>query len=142
VALLKAAIFVALLTLTVVGLPLAIWFLVRWSLLAQVVALEEQPARGALRRSARLVRRHWPRTASVVLLVAGVGLLLGPFIGTLMLLLTSASFNVVNVVAGLIYVFTLPFVAVVTTYLYFDLLVRERLASEQPVHRAILPAEI
>ena len=68
--------------------------------------------------------------------------MLGPFVGTLMLLLTSASFNVVNLVAGLIYVFTLPFVAVVTTYLYFDLTVREALASEQPARRAILPAEI
>ena len=140
-ALLKAAIFVALLSLTVVGLPLAIWLLVRWSLLAQVVALEEHPDEGALRRSAELVRRRWPRTASIVL-VASVGLLLGPFVGTLMLLLTSASFNVVNLIAGLIYVFTLPFVAVVTTYLYFDLSVRERLASEQPFRREILPAEI
>ena len=114
----------------------------RWSLLAQVVALEEHPAQGALRRSSGLVRRHWPRTASIVLLVAGVGLMLGPFVGTLMLLLTSASFNLVNVIAGLIYVFTLPFVAVVTTYLYFDLAVREALAHEQPVRREILPAEI
>jgi len=142
VALLKAAIFVALLSLTFVGLPLAIWLLVRWSLLAQAVALEDHPAPGPLRRSAGLVRGNWPRTASIVLLVAVVGLLLGPFIGTLMLLLTSASFNLVNLIAGLIYVFALPFVAVVTTYLYFDLAVRERLAPEQPVRRAILPAEI
>jgi hypothetical protein len=141
-ALLTAAIAVALLSLTVVGLPFAIWLLVRWSLLAQVVALEEHPAHGALRRSARLVRRRWPRTASIALLVAGVGLMLGPLVGTLMLLLTSASFAFVNVLAGLIYVFTLPFVAVVTTYLYFDLVVREHLAPERPVRREILPAEI
>jgi hypothetical protein len=142
VALLKAAIFVALLSLTFVGIPFAIWLLVRWSLIAQVVALEERPHERALRRSSELVRGHWPRTASIALLVSGVGLMLGPFIGTLMLLLTSASFNVVNVIAGLIYVFTLPFVAVVTTYLYFDLTVRKALAHEEPVRRAILPAEI
>jgi len=141
-ALLKAGIAVALLSLTVVGLPLAIWLLVRWSLLAQVVALEESPARDALPRSSELVRRHWPRTASIALLVAGVGLILGPFIGTLMLLLTSATFNVVNLVAGIIYVFTLPFVAVVTSYLYFDLAVRERLEASQPVRSEILPAEV
>jgi hypothetical protein len=141
-ALLKAAIIVALLSLTVVGLPFGIWLLVRWSLLAQVVALEEHQARGGLRRSATLVRGHWPRTASVALLVAGVGLLLGPLLGTILLLLTSASFAFVNVLAGLIYVFTLPFVTVVTTYLYFDLAVREALAHEQPGRREILPAEI
>ena len=141
-ALLKAAIIVALLSLTVVGLPFGIWLLVRWSLLAQVVALEEHPSRGALRRSAALVRGHWPRTASVALFVAGVGLLLGPLLGTILLLLTSASFAFVNVLAGLIYVFTLPFVTVATTYLYFDLSVRQALAHEQPGRLAILPAEI
>jgi hypothetical protein len=141
-ALLKAAISVAVLSVTVVGLPFAIWLLVRWSLLAQVVALEEHPARGPLRRSSGLVHRHWPRAASIVLLVAGVGLMLGPLVGTLMLLLTSASFNFVNLLAGLIYVVALPYVAVVTTYLYFDLAVRESLAPGQAVRREILPAEI
>ena len=41
--------------------------------------------------------------------------------GTVLLLFTAASFNVVNLVAGCIYVFALPFVAIATTYLYFDL---------------------
>ena len=47
-----------------------------------------------------------------------------------------------NLVAALIYVVTLPFVAAVTTYLYFDLLVRERLAPEQMPRGEVLPAEI
>jgi hypothetical protein len=139
--LLRAAIVVAILVVTVFGIPIGIWLLVRWSLLAQVIVLEDHPARGAMRRSGRLVGRHWAKAGSLMLLVAGVGLLLGPVVGTLLLLLTSASFDFVNLVSGLIYVVTLPFVAVVTTYLYFDLLVRERLAPEATTAQ-VLPAEI
>jgi hypothetical protein len=140
--LLAAAIGIALLVVTVFGIPIGIWLLVRWSLLAQVVVLENHPPRGALRRSGRLVGRHWAKAGSLVLVVAGLGLLLGPVVGTLLLLLTSASFDFVNLLSGAIYVITLPFVAVVTTYLYFDLLVRERLAPAPETSAQVLPAEI
>ena len=128
--------------MTVVGIPYGIWLMIRWSFVAQVVALEQHAVRGALRRSGRLVGRRWFRAASITLVVAGTGLLLGPVVGTLLLLLTSASFDFVNLLSALIYVVTLPFVAVVTTYLYFDLLVRERLAPEQAPRVEVLPAEI
>jgi len=140
--LLAAAIVVALMSVTVVGLPIAIWLLVRWSLLAQVVVLEDRKARGALRSSGRIVGGRWPRAASITLALAGTGLLLGPVVGTLLLLFTSASFDFVNLVSALIYVVTLPFVAAVTTYLYFDLVVRERLAPERAPRGEVLPAEI
>jgi hypothetical protein len=45
----------------------------------------------------------------------------------------------VNVVAGVIYAVTMPFVALTTAYVYFDARVRSELAREQP---AELPAEI
>ena len=86
----------------------------------------EHDKRRPLRRSAGLVRGHWWRAASLTAVVTGTGLLVGPFVGVLMLFVTGASFNVVNLVAGLVYVFTLPFAAIVSTYLYFDLLVAER----------------
>jgi hypothetical protein len=140
--LLSAAIVVAILSLTVVGIPIAIFLAVRWSFLAQVVVLEGRGRRGTLHRSGRIVGRRWARAGSLILLVDGTGLLLGPVVGTLMLLLTSASFDFVNLVSALIYVFTLPFVAVVTTYLYFDLVVRERLAPEREAAAQVLPAEI
>ena len=140
--LVRAAIVVAVLDLTVIGIPFAVWLIVRWSLVAQVVALEDHPARGALRRSGKLVHGHWLRVAMLTLLVTGTGLLLGPVVGTLMLLVTSASFDVVNLAAGLVYAVTLPFVAVATSYLYFDLLVRARLDVRETEVGSILPAEI
>ena len=112
------------LDLTLVGLPIAVWLTIRWSLLAQAVVLEGESATGALRRSAGLVRGQWWRTASLTVFVTGVALLLGPFVGALLLLVTSASFDVVNLASDLVYVFVLPFAAVATTYLYFDLLSR------------------
>jgi LytS/YehU family sensor histidine kinase len=87
----------------------------------------------ALRRSARVTRGHWWRTATVVVGIAGVALLLGPAVGVLTLLFTGAAFDLVNLMAALVYVVALPFAAIVTTYLYFDLAARQEAeAAEEP----------
>jgi hypothetical protein len=140
-AVVRAAAVVVILDLSVVGIPVAIWLLVRWSLLAQVVVLEPGGAEAPLRRSAAFVSGRWWRVALFTLVVSGVGLFLGPFVGGLMLLATTASFNVVNLVASLIYTVTMPFVAIATTYLYFDLSTRSELAARVPRVRE-LPAEV
>ena len=85
-ALVRAALVVAVLDLSVVGIPVAAWLTVRWSFLAQVVALEDEQRRHALRRSGTIVKGHWLRVASIVVFVSGLGLLLGPVVGTLLLL--------------------------------------------------------
>jgi hypothetical protein len=129
--LLLAALAVAILDLTVVGLPLAIWLTIRWSLLAQTVALEDESATGSLRRSARLVRGHWWRTATLTIFVTGLALALGPLVGTLLLFATDASFDVVNIASDLVYVVVLPFAALATTYLYFDLAARSVVRADR-----------
>ncbi|HEY1368556.1 MAG TPA: Vps62-related protein [Gaiellaceae bacterium] len=139
-ALAGAALVIALLSLSAVGLVIAVWLTIRWSLLSQVVMLDEGASR-PLRASARLVRGHWWRVASVGVFVTGIGVLLGPLIGTLCLFVTSASFDFVNLVSALVYVVALPFVAITTTYLYFDLSVRRRLEEEAPIDADVLPAE-
>jgi hypothetical protein len=48
----------------------------------------------------------------------------------------------VNLVSALVYVVTLPFVAITATYLYFDLLVRHTLEDEKTAESAVLPAKI
>jgi hypothetical protein len=134
-----AALVVILLGLTVFGAVVGAVLIVFWSMLAYVVMLEASPSRRPLLRSARLVRHHWWRTASVTAFVTGVALLLGPLAGTILLFITSASFNIVNLVSAVIYVATLPFAAITTTYLYFDLDLREHLeATSAP---DVLPAE-
>jgi hypothetical protein len=139
-ALLGAVIVCTVLSLTGAGIVIGAFLLVRWSLLPQAAVLEG--ARRPLRRSALLVRGHWWRTASITLFVTIPALLVGPVLATLLLLLTTASFDVVNLIAAVVNMVTLPFAAVVITYLYFDVLVRGRVEQEQPAADGILPAEI
>jgi len=139
---LLAALVVALLNLVIFAIPIAIWLIVRWSLLAQVIQLDDEKRPGALRRSATLVRGHWWRVALFTLVVTGLGLLLGPVVGGLMLLVTTAAFNVVNLISGVVYTATMPFVAIATTYLYHDLKTRAVLEAREPVPTGPLAAEV
>ena len=128
------------LTATVYLSPVALWLAVRWAFLAQVVELEDVSGRDALRRSGALVRGRWFRVASLV----GVGLVLalaiGPLIGAVLIILTQAPFALLNVVSGIVYALAMPFVAITTTYVYFDARVRAEL--EPRGAPADLPAEV
>jgi hypothetical protein len=64
----------------------------------------------------------------------------GPLLGALLILVTDAPFWLVNVVAGVVYAVTMPFVALTTAYVYFDARVRRELAGERGSVQ--LPAEI
>ena len=139
-ALLVAVVVVSLLASSFYLLPIAIWLAGRWALLVPAVELEDVGALAALRRSRRLVRGHWLKVASLVVAGGGLVLLLGPVVGALLILATSAPFWLVNVVAGVIYAVAMPFVALTTAYLYFDCRVREELHAEETGDR--LPAEI
>jgi hypothetical protein len=119
--------------------PVAVWLAVRWALIVPVVELEGHPTRGALRRSARLVRQEWLKVALVVIVGGGLALLAGPLIGALLIVGTSAPLALLNVVAGVVYAVTMPFVALATAYVYFDTRVKDEHAVESPDE---LPAEI
>ena len=139
-ALFLAVVVVALLTSTLLLIPVAIWLAVRWSLIAPVVELEHRRALDAVRRSHRLVGGDWLKVGSLTILAAGVALTIGPLVGALLIIATDAPFAVLNMVAAVIYAVTVPFVALLTAYVYFDVRVGDELepASEQ----ADLPAEI
>ena len=137
------AIFVAVLvvlTTSVFLIPVALWVAVRWSLVAPVVELEDRPAYEALRRSGELVRGRWLRVGSLVGLGGLIALAAGPLIGALLIFVSSSSLALLNLVAGIVYAVALPFVAIVTAYVYFD--ARTRLELEPRDVRAELPAEI
>jgi hypothetical protein len=138
--LLFAVVVVAILASSIFLLPIAIWLAGRWALIAPVVALEDASARAALHRSRHLVRGHWLKVTSLVVVGGGLVLVLGPLIGALLLLATNAPFWLVNVIAGVIYAVTMPIVALTTAYLYFDCRVRDEQRTEEVGDR--LPAEI
>ena len=129
------------LTVTAVLVPVALWLAVRWSLLAQVVELEEQRSSwAALKRSSALVRGRWWRVASLVVAGSLIALVTGPLLGALLIFASDTPLGLVNVVAGVVYALSMPFVALTTSYVYFD--ARTRVELEPEEHPAELPAEI
>jgi hypothetical protein len=138
-ALLVATLVVSLLASTFYLVPIAVWLAGRWALAVPVVELEEARAVGALRRSGELVRGHWLKVASLIVAGGAVVLVVGPLVGALLILVTDAPFWLVNVVAGIVYAVAMPFVALTTTYVYFDARVGGELEERGP---AVLPAEI
>ena len=127
------------LSISVFLVPIAIWLAVRWALLVPVVELEEQSARGALRRSGRLVRLQWLKVGTLVVVVAAIAIVAGPLIGALLILVVDAPFAFVNVLAGLVYAVAMPFVGIATTYVYYDTLARERLGEREPAPARSFP---
>ena len=137
------AIFVVMwvaLTSTGVLIPVALWFAVRWALLAPVAELEDRGGRHALRRSAELVRGRWLRVGSLVVLGGLLALVSGPLVGALLIFASNSSLALLNLVAGIVYAVALPFVALVTSYVYFDARTRHELEPRETVDE--LPAEI
>jgi hypothetical protein len=128
-----------LLTATAFLIPVAVWLAVRWCLVAPVIELEDRKSWPALRRSGELVHRRWIRAGSLVGVSAVVALLAGPLLGVVLIFLTSVPFGAINLIAGVVYALLLPFVAIVTVYVYFDARTRRELETVQPSE---LPAEI
>ena len=140
-ALVIAVAVVSVLTLSVFLVPIAIWLVVRWALLVPAVELEQHSALGALRRSGSLVRLQWLKVGTLVVAATALALVTGPLVGSLLILFVDLPFTFVNVVAGVLYAVAMPFVAITTTYVYFDSLVRERLEESSPAPQE-LPAEV
>jgi hypothetical protein len=139
-AVLMVAFAVSLLASSFLLIPIAIWLAVRWALIVPAVELEGCPPRSALRRSAHLVRQGWLKVASLVVVGAVLALVAGPLLGALLILLTSAPLALLNLVSGVVYAVTMPFVALATIYVYFDMRTRDELGAEGDP--ATLPAEV
>ena len=124
---------VVLLTITIVGIPVAIRRFIRWSLFAEACMLDELPATGALHRSSQLVEGHWWRTFGFTLFIDVLAVLSGPLLGVGLLLLTDHSLNFINLAASLVYTFTVPYAAIQLTLYYFDLEARGAADAEVDV---------
>ena len=139
-ALAMAVVIVLALSTSIFLIPIAVWAAVRWALIAPVAAVEGLGSFSALRRSSRLVRGDWLKVGSLTVISAGIAVAAGPLIGTGLIVLTDLPLALLNVVAGVVYMLTMPFVALTTVYVYADTRVTERLQGE-PEPR-MLPAEI
>ncbi|SEE73020.1 Vps62-related protein [Jiangella alba] len=128
----RIAVVVALLLVAIVTAPLALVYAVRRAFAVPVVMIEQESATGALRRSRQLVRGRWWRTALLLVLVVGLGAIIGPLVGIVILLVSGGTtFWLINLVAGIVYAATMPYVALVIAYQYADLTVRSSADDER-----------
>ena len=127
---LRIVVVAGLLTVTIVGIPFAVVYLVRRAVVTQACVIEDLHAIPSLRRSSELVRRHGPRVLAISALVNVTSYLLGPIAGVLVLFLTSSSLAVVNLVSSLVYTAVVPYAGIAIAMLFYDL--RRRLGEEAP----------
>jgi hypothetical protein len=126
----RVILIAGLLVVTIVGIPVAVVYLVRKAVLSQACVLEDLRATPALRRSSELVSGHGPRVLAISALVNVTAILLGPIAGVAVLFLTSGSLALINLVSSVVYAFVVPYAAIAITLLFFDL--RRRQAGEEP----------
>jgi len=126
---LRITVVAVLLCVTVVGIPVAIVYLIRKTLSLQSIVIEELGATAGLRRSRALVRGSEARVFAIGALVNGTVALLGPVIGVAMMFVTSASLALINAVAALIYVVVLPAAGITIALLFYDLRIRSEEAE-------------
>ncbi len=121
----RMTIVAGLLVITVIGIPIAIVYLIRKTLTLQSIVIEERGGASGLRRSGELVRGSELRVFAIGALVNGTVALLGPIIGVAMMFVTPASLAVINLVSSLVYVFVLPAAGIVIALLFYDLSIRK-----------------
>ena len=118
---------VVLLSLTIIGVPLALWLAVRWAFAEQAVLLDRRSVFQALRASAELTSRDWWWSAAAVLGLGFVGLVAASAVGVIAILfLKSMPLVYVNLFTSIVFVAVVPFVAIAMSLVYFDLQARRR----------------
>lgn len=123
------------LSLTVIGIPVAIWLGVRWFFIPQAVMLDGLRDRAALRQSAEIVGhgRRWLKVAGIGLFLIIFGAAPGPLVGLICLIIGSSSVTFANSISSLVYATFLPFSILGFTILYRDLQARRApVPTERP----------
>jgi hypothetical protein len=117
----RIVVVTALLAITIVGLPLAVFYFVRRILTTTACIMEDLDAGPALARSSDLVRGHWWRVLTVTSIANVIALGLGPLIGVTVLLLWSPSLGFVNLLSSVVYALLMPFAGITLALLFYDL---------------------
>lgn len=119
--LLRVAGIPLLLTLTVVGIPVAVWYLGRTAVAVPACIIERLGARSSIRRSVDLVHGNLGRASVLIALVVMLALLVGPLVGAVLLLGLGISPLLANGLGALVTAALMPLVGIVVTLLFLDL---------------------
>jgi hypothetical protein len=111
---------VGLLSLTVIGIPVAIKKSVDWTFAAQEIVFERRKARAALAASSKRVRGRWWSIAGVDLALFFVGAVIGPLGGAALIILTDVPLWTINFVGLAFFGLVLPYMIITLTLMYLD----------------------
>jgi hypothetical protein len=137
--LLRATVIVVLLFVSVIGIPVGIWFLVRYQFMAQAVVTEDRSGRDALARSAQLVRGRWWYTALMLTVFNLLVGLAGLVVGLLLLVIVSGiPLWLFSGLISLVYALIVPLAAVAQTLLFGDSVAEDR--GDEPAETATATA--
>ncbi len=115
---LRAFLPILLLTITIIGIPWAIYLAVRWLFVNQAVILDTTSARAALSYSAHAVSGRWWRTLGIAFLISLIVSVPGGIVGTVFGL---APVYISSTASSVIGAALLPLGVIAMILLYFDL---------------------
>jgi hypothetical protein len=127
--LLRVAGIPLLLGMTIVGLPVAIWYFGRTAVALPACVIEGLDARAAIQRSKQVVGRQFWRVSALTTLIGAAALLVGPLVGAVVLLETDVGVLQSNLLGLVVSAAVMPLVGIVVTLLFFDLRARQREAQ-------------
>lgn len=114
---LMVAVAVMLMAVTVIGIPLAIYFGIRWSFAIPVIMLEGLGAREAISRSSDLVRGTWWRVFGIIIVLAVIAAVISGLLNLILFFVPEVRGTVANIISS-------PLTMIGTILLYFDLRLR------------------
>ena len=125
---------------TIVGIPVAIWYLGRTAVAIPACVIEDLDTRDAIRRSKQLVGRHFWRVSALTTITVALALFVGPLVGAIVLWETGLPVFPANVIGMAISAAVMPIVGIAITLLFLDLRARGREAAAREVVAEPAPA--
>jgi hypothetical protein len=125
------AIIIAVLAITIIGIPFAIYFGIRWVFVAHAVLFEGKGVSGSLSRSSELTKNNWWEIFACVLVFGLFAYVISEVLQTLLLLpyFLSASFaktmGYFPFRESISYIITWPITIISTTLIYFGMRVKK-----------------
>lgn len=131
-------VLIALPLLIVIGLPVAIWLLVRWQFYNQVIIFDRNAGGvDALRESGRLVKNRWWKTLFALAIFDIIAVLPGILVGFGLLTLGRTAVGFANGISSLLYALLIPLSVVAVTLLYLDRRAERSAGLDGAVNRAV-----
>jgi hypothetical protein len=107
--------------ITIVGIPWAIMWAVRWMFVTQEVMLEGRRGRDALRASSNVVKHRWWRALVTYAVLTFLSSAVGPLVGLALLIGLNVAQEISSGVSATLYAIIYPIATIGVTLLYLRL---------------------